>query len=499
MKEIINLEHLTTPKYLNCRSILILTDFVNATYYQTFYYPINALPNEFSISLVTLTQQDITEQLGEQDPDSFFQKILEKEEPDLVIFNRYALPYGSIFLDLCRVHKVPNVYFIDDDLINIPENWEETLQKRQGDPEVIKNRKYLLENTDFIYASTEYLSKRLAEKLPSQQIFFGVYPTYLESLIKKNLSSKKEQKDQIIRLGYMASRGHQKDLEIITPAINKILTNYPQVRFETFGTISLPTELTDKFGERVCHQPVVKYDMFLQNLYELDWDLGLAPLIDTEFNRCKSPVKYLEYTACNVPVIASNSLVYNKIINGENGILAEQDNWYDSIDLLINNPQLRYDLLTKAKETCLNRFSLGYSREQILKVVNLLVQPPEKPQDISHTKLVSQVDNYQDLEAVVNLLKSEKIDLRIKQDSLQAQSKQISSKNSNLKSKIKQVSSENSNLKSKIKQVSSENSNLKSINVELQGDIEAMKSSKFWKLRDKWFELKATFANIFSR
>ncbi|MEC4985055.1 MAG: hypothetical protein SAJ37_02410 [Oscillatoria sp. PMC 1068.18] len=351
--------------------ILVLTDYFNATYYTGFYYPLQTLAEQKVANFTAFCHQDILDKINKKEPDLFWQNLLKTEQPDAVIFNRYGLAYGSFLLAECKEKQIPTIYFIDDDLLNITPVLGEEIQKRLGNPEVVTERKYLLENVDLIYSSTEYLAEKLAQVFPQQQIFHGVYPPYLGHLVNKKVETEKKA-DSEFKFGYMGSKGHNQDLRAIAAAIAQVLTDYPQTKFEIFGTVSLPEELTC-FGDRVkSHKVIKQFDKFLQQLYQLNWDVGLAPIEDTEFNRCKSLSKYLEYTAAEIPIIARNLNVYNQTINSKNGLIANQDQWYEKITLLLHKPELRNELIAGAKQTCSTKFKLESLAAQHLQIIDSL-------------------------------------------------------------------------------------------------------------------------------
>ena len=423
MSKVLNLEEIGfSYQPLAGKKLLILTDFVNATYYLAFYYPLCALADLFPLDWFALSQQEIRKKSKWQKPKLFCQTLLEEYNPDLVIFNRYGLPYGRYWLDLCRAKGIPTVYFIDDDLLNIPPTFSKDIQLNQGTKELVEERRYLLSNVSLIYTSTKYLSNKIAAHFPEQTIVFGSYPPYLEGLIQKVAKPAHHQDKKNLTFGYMASRGHQQDLEMILPAIAKILGNYPHTKFEVFGTISLPTQL-NKFKNQVKSHPVVPYNCFLQRLYELNWDWGLAPLRNTEFNRCKSPVKYLEYTACDIPVIASDSVVYNQLLNQANSIIVQAESWYESMELVINDPQKRLLFLPNAKELCNNRFGLGKYRQDLLKILGISFTKKQIQESLNNdnrqlqTEFSENLISKEDWQCVSSILKQEQLDLQSRGES----------------------------------------------------------------------------------
>jgi glycosyltransferase involved in cell wall biosynthesis len=72
-------------------------------------------------------------------------------------------------------------------------------------------------------------------------------------------------------------------------------------------------------------------------------DIAIAPLLVSNFTRCKSNIKYLECAAAKMPVVAQEIDQYHEIIkNGENGYLAStEQQWFDYLDALISDKELR--------------------------------------------------------------------------------------------------------------------------------------------------------------
>ncbi len=81
------------------------------------------------------------------------------------------------------------------------------------------------------------------------------------------------------------------------------------------------------------------------------WHIGLAPLADTEFNRYKSDLKWLEYTALGLPVVASDLEPYRSIRDHITGrVLADGDvsGWADALQELAEDATARTLLVERA-------------------------------------------------------------------------------------------------------------------------------------------------------
>lgn len=254
-------------------------------------------------------------------------------------------------------------------MLEIPESLGVEIQKRQGSNEVVETRRYLLQNCDLIYTSTSILGNLMQRRFPEQKLVHGIYAPYMGPNIM--LSEAKSDPGAII--GYMASKGHQHDLEMILPAIERLLTERIDLKFEVFGTIRMPNSLK-RFGDRVRSHSVKKsYSEFLSNLASLGWTIGLAPLNDEPFNHCKAPTKYIEYTACGIAVAASRIPVYEEAIPPDAGLLVEND-WYEGLAYLLDNPKQREDYVLAARRHCENKFALDLLKTQLLTIVESVVK-----------------------------------------------------------------------------------------------------------------------------
>jgi glycosyltransferase involved in cell wall biosynthesis len=74
------------------------------------------------------------------------------------------------------------------------------------------------------------------------------------------------------------------------------------------------------------------------------WDIGLAAVIDSPFNRARSTIKVKEYAASQVPWLASSCLPYAGLGEREGGRLVDPDGWHDALDALIRDERARQQL-----------------------------------------------------------------------------------------------------------------------------------------------------------
>lgn len=92
-----------------------------------------------------------------------------------------------------------------------------------------------------------------------------------------------------------------------------------------------------------------------------DASIGVMPLEDTAWARGKCGLKLLQYMAVALPAVASPVGVNSDIItNGGNGFLAStEQEWYDSLESLCRQPQLRRQIGLEGRRTVEKRYSLA--------------------------------------------------------------------------------------------------------------------------------------------
>jgi glycosyltransferase involved in cell wall biosynthesis len=352
-----NLFELSFVGHKDAPNVLILTEHINATYFISFDLPLRKLHAAGKVNVAVASQGHVAA-IGAASWKSGKGEFL----PDIVIMTRYGHPNGLQMLEFFRHSGVPVIYHIDDDLLEVPEVLGNEIGRRQGGAEIIATRRALLAGCDLIYASTAELAGKLQERFPHQAIYHGMYAPYMGDDIDLPESS-----GHSPIIGYMGSKGHQHDLDLVVPALERLLEERQELEFAVFGTISLPSTLK-RFGKRVKSYAVQKrYTEFLRTLAHLNWDIGLAPLVDIPFNRCKAPTKFIEYTACGIPVIASRVSVYEKAMPSGGGQLVEQD-WYSALTHYLDHPDLSRKALATARAHCANTYSIERLQRQLLDV-----------------------------------------------------------------------------------------------------------------------------------
>jgi len=115
-----------------------------------------------------------------------------------------------------------------------------------------------------------------------------------------------------VRMVYMGTATHDADFDMIMPALDALAQERPD-SFE-LTLISAVRNPPERSWLRVL-QPDVNarvYPRFVRwFVRQPHWDVGLSPLVDNPFNRCKSDIKFLDYAALGVLPVLSDIAAYN--------------------------------------------------------------------------------------------------------------------------------------------------------------------------------------------
>jgi len=146
--------------------------------------------------------------------------------------------------------------------------------------------------------------------------------------------------------GWGGSQGHAEDLEMVAPAILRFCQTYPDTQFAYMGNPRLYESLFSSMRqEQKRYQEPGSMQQWLDFVSGLH--VGLAPLIDTEFNHSRSDGKFLEYAAMGTPACLSDVSVYQR--HREHALLFRSpDELFQALSELYTSRAKRESLAAKA-------------------------------------------------------------------------------------------------------------------------------------------------------
>lgn len=216
-----------------------------------------------------------------------------------------------------------------------------------GAPEIMKETMGI---ADAVTTTTPYLAKLLREF--SDKVH--VLPNCLD-LERWDLPKQKNTQGRV-RIGWAGSVTHVRDIEMVVEALERIKRDYPQVDIILVGD----PRLRSLFSVPVEAMLGVPFDAWPARLHGLRLDIGIAPLLDTTFNRCKSNIKFLEYAIAQIPGVYSPTIYDFAGFDGVYGLVAKtSQQWYGCIRNLITSKELRGDITEHAYSYVRGKYSLA--------------------------------------------------------------------------------------------------------------------------------------------
>jgi len=160
---------------------------------------------------------------------------------------------------------------------------------------------------------------------------------------------------QGIRMGWFGGDTHYDDWRMIAPILPQFLSDNPEVTLVLMGARFEGT-LKGIDPARIEHHNWTDINAYPYKAALLDLDFAVIPLVDNEFNNCKSPIKWLEMGALEVPAVTSFVRPYDKMADlvKDNGIFIEANSlsgWVEGINQMVEQPQLRKLMGTAARQT----------------------------------------------------------------------------------------------------------------------------------------------------
>ncbi len=269
-----------------------------------------------------------------------------RRDVDAVVVHRGIRKRCGIYaalLEAARRFGKPVIYDTDDLLIRVCQTHPDYPVYRAR---LLYALKALLD-ADYVVASTDVLADQLTAFHPHVTVIPNRLPAALwrDVCLRTKFAGVRRQADRVT-IGYIASDTHRPDLQLIEDALLAVLSRHQgKVRFLSVG-VPLPARLRSHAAadELVPPQKVTRdYREFVSFVADLEIDVGVAPLVDNPFNRCKSDVKFQEYSALGIPAVYSDLPPYwDRVQNGINGYLSSDvSQWVEHLGRLVESAELR--------------------------------------------------------------------------------------------------------------------------------------------------------------
>jgi glycosyltransferase involved in cell wall biosynthesis len=256
------------------------------------------------------------------------------------------------------------LYDMDDDYWNVakdnPSVLTSSAMKDQYEGQI--------READAIITPSEYLAKKF-KKYFKKPVFIAPNGTTDE------IYHERPHNNNGLTIGYMGAASHWNDLALVGEVISELSKKH-DFTFMIYGLTGEPLEAAMygykktldlnlmpekneyfksaiRFGQQLenvktLHVPFMPPELHPRTLSSCDFDIGLAPLVDNEFNRGKSCIKYYEYATVGAVTLASDVLPYSSEVN----YLAKNTakDWTKKLERLIVDVPFREKLMQQQRD-----------------------------------------------------------------------------------------------------------------------------------------------------
>ncbi|HOK40461.1 MAG TPA: hypothetical protein PLD27_05415 [bacterium] len=312
----------------------------------------------------------------------FSLKLFEKS--NIIILNRNIPNFiSSLIINFCRQNNKTIFYEIDDLLFALPKyhpfsffynNYKIYLSQ-------------ILKSVDGIIVSTELLKKFLSKYNQNIFVYENLLPTEIISI------SEKLNGNDTLTIGYSGSLTHYKDFIKVYIVWKLLYQKYKdKIKFRIIGPLKILKKNSDLKNHNIFSPQLIEssnfdlpieyingsdnYLEFMEIFANNRFDIGFCPLIDNDFNRCKSHIKYLEYSIFNVYGLYSELEPYNNINNNFIDKIKGLNvyDWFNKTTEIINDYENKKKQITKIKKYVYEEYNIENKIQLILDLKNWLIK-----------------------------------------------------------------------------------------------------------------------------
>ncbi|MGL4544207.1 MAG: glycosyltransferase family 1 protein [Plesiomonas sp.] len=293
-------------------------------------------------------QNSISEQFGHAQiilKDSNDLSHLSIQQDDAIVVIRFISSFwqARIEQNIDKVSKI--VYFIDDDLLDpaalqrLPKDYRKKILRRAS-----AQHRWITLYCDEFWVSTPYLSEKYAHFDPKI-----IQPKPPVSLFEPVST---------LRVAYHGSSSHKDEKIWLHDVISRVMERTKNITFEIFGEHDIYKLYRNIPRVTVLHP--MSWDNYLVYTKTQRIDIGLAPLLDSDFNAARGHVKFYDFVRMGAVGIFSDSPPYQGVVKQNvNGILLDNDieKWTATIESLACNHEKRSQLVENARRTVMSPLS----------------------------------------------------------------------------------------------------------------------------------------------
>jgi glycosyltransferase involved in cell wall biosynthesis len=256
---------------------------------------------------------------------------------DALHIHRFYEQEALVLAREAKAHGAAVVWDDDDDLGALPKG--STAHRNHGGirwERRLAGMRRMFELADLVTTPSAVLAGRLREHgAPRVEVVENFVPEHFRAATRRPRTG--------LTIGWVAAKEHRLEVEQlgIRDALARLLEARPEVRVMTVG-VGLGLR-----SDRYVH---VKGASLLELPERIAaFDIGIAPLVDSRFNRGRSNVKLKEYAAAGAMWLASGVGPYVGMGEAQGGALVADGEWADALTLHVVDYKRRSALMGRAR------------------------------------------------------------------------------------------------------------------------------------------------------
>jgi glycosyltransferase involved in cell wall biosynthesis len=292
------------------------------------------------------------------------EKIIADNDIRYVLIQRDGIKqkHADFIIGACKKNNIPIIYEIDDYLFGIERSHPDYTHYRGK----LLFAKRMCQEADVVTVTTPQLKNLIQSYAKRVEVIPNSLDENLWFSIVRNRFSDSLQNS--INVGYMGTYTHSRDLQVLNrviPEVKRILKHRYGISMEFL----MVGGMSEKPGQNIWYKRInipntkKEYPLFVRWLRKnVKFDIAVAPLEDNKLNRCKSELKFLEYTALGAAGIYSEIGGYlNTIKHGKTGFLIDVNDeykWKYYLIELARKADFRKNIVKQARDQVVRHFLL---------------------------------------------------------------------------------------------------------------------------------------------
>ena len=263
---------------------------------------------------------------------------------DYVYIHREATPVGPPFIEwmIAKLLRKKIIFDFDDAI------WIEISSDANPFSSYFKcswKIKHICKYSHIVTVGNHYLADYAKQYCKDVRII----PTVVDT--KKIHNRLKNQNDTPVTIGWTGTFTNLLHLDLVLGALKKLKEKY---QFSFLIIANKDPEFKDIDYQYIDWNINTEIDDLLKI------NIGLMPLIATDFQLGKCAFKAIQYMSLGIPsVVSPVGANCEVVIDGENGFWANSENeWIEKLELLINNKSLREEMGRKSRQKVIETYSV---------------------------------------------------------------------------------------------------------------------------------------------